>query len=48
MNDLVVNACVVVPLAERRGVDAKVKSIQGPNPGPFDVFHGTPADWTRA
>jgi ABC-type transport system substrate-binding protein len=47
MNDLVVNAAVVVPLIDRKGADAKVKAIQGPNPGPFDAFTWNVADWTR-
>ena len=47
MNDRVINAAVVVPLIERKGVDSKVKALQGPNPGPFDVFSWNVADWTR-
>jgi peptide/nickel transport system substrate-binding protein len=47
MNDRVINAGVVVPLIERKGVDSKVKSLQGPAPGPFDVFSWNVADWTR-
>jgi peptide/nickel transport system substrate-binding protein len=47
MNDRVINAAVVVPLIERKGVDSKVKSLQGPNPGPFDVFSWNVADWSR-
>jgi len=47
MNDLLINASVVVPLIERKGVDAKVKALQGPNPGPFDVFSWNAADWTK-
>ena len=47
LNDLVINAYVVVPLVERRGVDSKVKAIQGPSPGPFDAFSWNAADWTR-
>jgi peptide/nickel transport system substrate-binding protein len=48
MNDRVINAAVVVPLIERRGVDSKVKALQGPNPGPFDVFSWNIAEWTKA
>jgi peptide/nickel transport system substrate-binding protein len=48
MNDLVINAYVVVPLVERRGVDSKVKALQGPSPGPFDAFSWNAADWSRA
>jgi len=47
MNDLVINAAVVVPLIERKGADAKAKAVQGPNPGPFDVFSWNIADWTK-
>jgi peptide/nickel transport system substrate-binding protein len=47
MNDRVINAAVVVPLIERRGVDSKVKALQGPNPGPFDAFSWNSADWTK-
>jgi peptide/nickel transport system substrate-binding protein len=48
MNDRVINAGVVVPLIERKGVDSKVKSLQGPSPGPFDVFSWNIADWSRS
>jgi peptide/nickel transport system substrate-binding protein len=48
MNDLVVNAYVDVPLVDRKATDAKGKSIQGPNPGPFDVFSWNAADWARS
>jgi peptide/nickel transport system substrate-binding protein len=48
MNDRVINAAVVVPLIERKGVDSKVKALQGPNPGPFDVFSWNSADWTKS
>lgn len=48
MNDVVINAAVVVPLIERKGVDSKAKSVQGPNPGPFDAFSWNVADWTKA
>jgi peptide/nickel transport system substrate-binding protein len=47
MNDLVVDSAVVVPLIDRKGADAKLKSIQGPNPSPFDAFSWNAADWTR-
>jgi peptide/nickel transport system substrate-binding protein len=47
MNDVVVDAAVVVPLIDRRSADAKLKAIQGPNPGPFDPFSWNAADWTR-
>ena len=47
MNDRVINAAVVVPLIERRGVDSKGKALQGPNPGPFDAFSWNAADWTK-
>jgi peptide/nickel transport system substrate-binding protein len=48
MNDLVVGAYVVVPMVDRKTTDAKAKGIQGPLPGPFDVFSWNVADWTAA
>ncbi len=48
MNDLVINAYVDVPLVDRKLTDAKRKGIQGPNPGPFDVFSWNIAEWTRS
>jgi peptide/nickel transport system substrate-binding protein len=47
MNDVVIDAGVVVPLIDRKTADAKLKSIQGPDPTPFDVWSWNSADWTR-
>jgi peptide/nickel transport system substrate-binding protein len=47
MNDLVINAFVVVPLIDRKTTDAKAKAVQGPDPGPFDVFSWNSADWKK-
>jgi peptide/nickel transport system substrate-binding protein len=48
MNDLVINAYVDVPLVDRKATDAKARALQGPNPGPFDVFSWNIADWTKS
>jgi peptide/nickel transport system substrate-binding protein len=48
MNDVAVNAYIVVPLVARKGSDAKTKGLQGPNPGPFDYFSWNVADWTKS
>ena len=47
MNDIAVNAYVVVPLVDRKTTDAKIKGLQGPNPGPFDNWSWNIAEWTR-
>jgi peptide/nickel transport system substrate-binding protein len=47
MNDVAVNAYIVVPLVARKGSDAKTKGLQGPNPGPFDYFSWNIAEWTK-
>jgi peptide/nickel transport system substrate-binding protein len=47
MNDIAINAYVVVPLVDRKSTDAKIKGLQGPNPGPFDNFSWNVADWSR-
>src|ERR671932_829980 len=47
LNDIVVNSYIHVPLIDRKFSDAKLKSIKGPDPGPFDaVFAWNVADWT--
>jgi hypothetical protein len=48
MNDLVIDAGIVVPLVDRKTADGKAKTVQGPDPGPFDAFSWNSADWTRA
>jgi peptide/nickel transport system substrate-binding protein len=47
MNDVAVNAYIVVPLVARKGTDAKIKGLDGPNPGPFDYFSWNIADWRK-
>ena len=47
MNDIVVNSYISVPLVDRKSTDAKLKTIQGPNPSPFDNWSWNIADWTR-
>jgi peptide/nickel transport system substrate-binding protein len=48
LNDIVVNSYIHVPLVDRKFSDAKLKSIKGPDPGPFDaVFAWNVADWSR-
>jgi hypothetical protein len=46
MNDLVVGTSVVAPMVDRKNADGKAKRIEGPRPGPFDVFSWNVADWT--
>jgi peptide/nickel transport system substrate-binding protein len=48
MNDIAVNAYIVVPLVARKGSDAKTKGLQGPDPGPFDIFSWNIADWVKS
>jgi peptide/nickel transport system substrate-binding protein len=48
MNDLLVNQYVRVPLVDRKNVDAKSKSLRGPDQRSFDGgFAWNLADWTR-
>ena len=47
LNDIAVDAYIVVPLVARKGADAEVKGLQGPNPGPFDYFSWNIAEWRR-
>ena len=48
MNDMVVSSNVTIPLIDRNSVDAKIKSLNGPNLSPFDEWSSNIADWTRA
>jgi peptide/nickel transport system substrate-binding protein len=47
MNDIVVGAYASVPLIDRKITDAKLKSLSGPKPSPFDPWSWNIADWTR-
>jgi len=48
LNDVVVKSYVRVPLVDRKSVDAKSKSLSGPDPRSFDgAFAWNIADWTR-
>jgi peptide/nickel transport system substrate-binding protein len=47
LNDLVVNSYISIPLVDRFNVDAKLKTLQGPQLSPFDDPSWNIADWTR-
>jgi peptide/nickel transport system substrate-binding protein len=47
MNDLVVSNYVTVGLIDRKNVDAKAKTLQGPDVAVFDSNMWNIADWTR-
>ncbi|MGI8914008.1 MAG: peptide ABC transporter substrate-binding protein [Chloroflexota bacterium] len=47
MNDLVVSNYVTVGLIDRKNVDCKAKTLNGPNVGVFDANVWNIADWTR-
>lgn len=48
LNDIVVNSYVTIPLIDRKSVDAKAKTIQGPKLTPFDALSANIADWTKS
>jgi peptide/nickel transport system substrate-binding protein len=49
MNDLVVTSYVRIALVDRKSIDARSKSLRGPEPRSFDGgFAWNVADWTRA
>jgi hypothetical protein len=45
---MVVNSYITIPLIDRNNVDAKIKSLNGPNLTPFDEWSSTIADWTKS
>ncbi len=47
MNDLVVSNYVTVGLIDRKNVDAKAKTLLGPDVAVFDADTWNIADWTR-
>jgi peptide/nickel transport system substrate-binding protein len=48
LNDLVVNSYVRVALVDRKSIDARSKTLRGPDPRSFDGgFAWNVADWTR-
>ncbi len=48
MNDLVVGQGVATGLVDRKNVDAKLKTVKGPDLSPFDTLSWNFADWTRS